>query len=261
MSDYNEELNLIFKEWDLESTKIGYFGFCKDGLMRKGEIDQTEKGRWFRTKGNENERWGNSPKKILFLMKDTNINPGEDMRGWIGRQHETIISSMFFKNISLWLLGLNSFTDEGKYLPFEDAYIPEVFSKAFDDLPIAIVNLKKESGKGTVSNSQLWSYMEKSKKHSELLKKQIEILTPNIIVCGGGSGTVLNIAKKYVYPELEFKKINDWIYYNEEKSITMINSCHPTRNPYKRTYENMMNAYQEFIIKKKLINQENISNL
>ncbi|NLF42067.1 MAG: hypothetical protein GX587_05170 [Bacteroidales bacterium] len=149
----------------------------------------------------------------------------------------------------MWLLGLSSFNEKGDYLPFDKAFKPEVFSNAFDNLPIAIVNLKKESGKGTISNSELWGYITKSEKYAELLKKQMEVLNPNIIVCGGGSGTVLNIALNYIYSELKFDKINNWIYHNKEKSITLIDSYHPSRNPYRKTYEGMMNSYQEFINK------------
>ena len=229
MINYNSELDLIFEEWENGSKKNGDLGFCQDGLMYKGKIGQSESGHWYRTRGNENEQWHNSSKRVLFLMKDPNGNPGTDMREWIGRQHPTTVTSMFFKSISLWLLGLNSFNEKSEYLSFENAIEPEAYSHAFDTLPISIVNIKKESGKGTVSNRELWSYITKSEKYSELLKKQIEILNPNIIVCGGGSGTVFKIALDLIYSELEFKKINNWIYYNKGEKIVLIDSYHPAQ--------------------------------
>ena len=155
----------------------------------------------------------------MFLLKDPNGNPDEDMRTWIGRQHPTTITNRFYKNISLWLLGLNSFDEKYEFLSFNDASNPIVFSKAYDDLPISIVNIKKESGRGSVGNNELWDYMGEEKKFGLLLRRQIEILNPNIVVCGGGSGTVRRIAQQVVFPDLEFEKVNNWIYYNEKRSL------------------------------------------
>jgi len=246
MRNYNKELDLLFDEWRNESSRNGLNNFCSDGLMHKGKIFQTDKGFWGREEGDENEQWSKASKRILFLTKDTNSNPDEDMRTWIGRQHPSIITSHFFKNISLWLYGLNSFQNDGSYAPFEKAIDPVVFSTAFDNLPIAIVNIKKESGGGKIPNSELWAYA--SIYHS-FLKRQIEILDPTIIVCGGGSSSILNIVKKYIYPELEFLKTNNWIYSTRERKIVLIDSYHPTsRVSYKEIYEEMMSSYKMFLL-------------
>jgi len=252
MRNYNKELDVLFEEWENESEKNGLTGFCRDGLLLKGKkfskkSEEDGKTYWGRDSGNENEQWHNAKKRILFLMKDTNRNPGEDMRTWIGRQNQKFITGMFFKNIALWLTGLNSFNDKYNYLPFEEAIIPEVFTDTFDNLPISIVNIKKESGKGTVNNGVLWDYVDKSKKYGEFLKRQIKILNPNIVVCGGV--IVLKIARKIIYPDVEFTEINNWIYFNSEKNIVLIESNHPSRSPYKDNYEGMMEAFKEHLIK------------
>lgn len=244
MRNFNKELDDLFIEWEDESGKNGLTGFCRDGLMLKGEFFQNENAHWGRTEGNENELWYKAEKRILFLMKDTNENPGQDMRTWIGRQHPTRITNRFFKNIALWFYGLITFTKDGHYKSFNEANDVDKYSKSFDDFPLAIVNCKKESGNAGIDNETL---LEDANKFGKYLKKQIEILEPNIIVCGGGSGTVLRIAKEIIYPELEFVKINDWIYFNKIKDLILIDAYHPThRISTKDKYEELMDAYQEY---------------
>lgn len=249
--NYNEELNELFEKWELDSEKAGFYGFCRDGLMQKGEIYNVigadGKTYWGRYSGNENETWDKSKKKIAFLMKDTNDNPNEDYREWIGRQNKDLITHKFFKSISLWLLGLSSFKQNGNYLSFDNANIGSQYTQAFDEIPFAIVNCKKESGVGKISNSELWQH---AYKYKDYLKKQFEILAPNIIICGGGSGAVLRIAKEIIFSDLVFEKTNNWIHYNKEKDIVLIDSCHPTaRVSYEDNYNGMMEGYKELIMK------------
>lgn len=250
--NYKEELDILLDKWEKESKKLGYNGFCYDGLMFKGNIyhyisEKDGKEKWGREKGEENELWNTSSKKILFLMKDTNDNPNQDCREWLGRQHKSIITHKFFKNIALWLLGLYSIDRLGNFIPFDEVNIPEKYSKAFDEIPFSIVNCKKESGKGKISNSELWNYCTIFKSY---LKQQVEVLKPNIIVCGGGSSIVLKIARELIYPDLIFEKFdnNNWIYYNIENDIILIDSYHPSAMiSYESVYSGMMKSYSEFI--------------
>src|SRR5205823_2397698 len=133
-------------------------------------------------------------------------NPGEDSRTWIGRQHEKIIPDKppFSKNMALWLLGIHSFRRNGSFIPFKTAGDPVTFSREFDDIPFAWVNCKKESGGNTVLNDALLCYVQTYGRH---LRKQIEILSPKIVICCGGSGTVLQIAKTTVFPNVNFTRI------------------------------------------------------
>jgi hypothetical protein len=242
MTNYTENLNELFDEWEKTSIKQGLRDFCCDGLMFKGDKFKNKDGWWGRNPGDENKLWQKAKKRILFLLKDPNKSPGEDMRFWTGtgKKDPSLITSRFFKNIALWLTGLNSVQADGTYLPMKKAVLS--YSKAFYDLPFAIVNIKKESGGGSVSNLALYSYVET---YSEYLKKEIEILSPNIIVCGGGSSFVLNVATNYIYPGISFSKVNDWIYFNKGKNVVLIDSYHPSSRSIsdKDIYESMMKAY------------------
>lgn len=245
--DYNLELNKLFDEWENASQLAGYKNFCRDGLMYKG-INWTKEndGKIYygRYSGNENELWSNSDRKIVFLMKDTNNNPNQDYREWLGRQNESEIKHKFFKNIALWLFGILNTNINGNFPKFEDAFNIEFLTKIFDEKPFAIINCKKESGKGSIHNYALINYINN---FGIYLKKQIEILNPNIIVCGG-SGVVINIAKEIIYPEYKFEKINSWIHFNKQIKVILIDSYHPSaRISYEKNYIGMMEAYGDFL--------------
>jgi len=248
--DYNSELDKLFEEWESASILLDYNGFCRDGLMYKGEIwssfyDDTDN--FERKMGNENELWSKSEKRIVFLLKDTNGNPKQDYRAWLAHQNELEITHKFFKSIALWLFGIINIDQNGNYPKFEDAFNGINLTKTFDKETFAIVNCKKESGKGSIRNSTLYDYVDK---FGSYLKKQIEILNPNIIICGG-SGVIIKIVKNTIYPELEFEKRNNWIHYNFEKKIILIDSYHPSaRISYERSYNGMMEAFKDFILEK-----------
>jgi hypothetical protein len=247
MKNYQQELDALFNKWEEVSKKDGLIGFCRDGLLNKGDFHSEKRADmrtyWGRKRGKEDELWHNAPKRILFLLKDPNKNPEDDMRTWMGRQHRTIITGRFWKNIAMWLYGMNEIQQNGTYVPFDKANNPVVFSKAYDDLPISIVNVKKESGGSTVRNETLIQY---ARKYGCYLKAEMEILNPNIVVCGGGRGTVLQIAQGIIYPQLKFERINDLVYFNKDMNIILISCCHPScRMSYKELYEKLMKSLQQ----------------
>ena len=67
MKNYNEKLDELFKEWEAKSMANGDDVISKDGLMRKQHADV-------------NELWEQSPKKVMFLMKDQPNGWGDDTR-------------------------------------------------------------------------------------------------------------------------------------------------------------------------------------
>lgn len=114
MVDYNQQLDKLFLEWENASGSKSKRLFHRDGLMHKGEDFKHKNGHWGCKKGNENQLWHDAPRRILFLMKDPNKNPGGDIRGWNGfPRHGKRITGKFFTNISLWLYGLNAMRQMG----------------------------------------------------------------------------------------------------------------------------------------------------
>ncbi len=204
--------------------------FCFDGLLyyRNPECNDVF---------SEVEKWENAKRKILFLMKDTNGNPGDDYRWW---EEFYFIRGNFFQNIFKCLWALNKVT--ANYKPsFDESKPMEEYTAEAMQYPIAIVNVKKISGGANVKNGIIWDYYWQDK---NFIDEQIRnILKPNIIVCGGGSGTLKNIALK-IYSDMEFKKYNDWCYYCKQNDTLIIDDYHPSYPA--RDNEGMIAAVHEF---------------
>jgi len=249
--NYQNELDALFSEWKDKSLQDGLKSFCADGLMNKGLIkvvySKNEKY-WIRQRGNENELWNNAPKRIMFLNKDlpNESEDGQDIREWIFRQHETDITHHHYKNISLWLYGLLNVDSNNTPPKFNIVNDKLLYSKFMDDTPIAYVNCKKESGKTSISNKKL---IEHINLYQTFIIKEINILNPDIIVCGGGSGVIKDFLIKNVYKES--LKINNWFYYNLEQDKLIIDSFHPSYFglSQEEIYNRMMENYCDFLNK------------
>ena len=234
----HEQENILFEEWEKSYPKNERRNFVMDGLCYNGDLYNNGYNSY---SGNEEELWTNSKRRIVFLMKDSNSNPGEDYREWPWRT----ITHKFFKTIFNWLQGLSETTAQ---------HIPRIGNGDYLDpanqtvlkYPLAIVNVKKMSGGSSVQNGTLYDY---AFRDTHFLKKQIrEILKPNIIVCGGGSGSILDIAKKYIFPDLQFNHINNWCYHSEKTELLLIDSWHPSsRISNIQKIDDMMTAVSDFI--------------
>lgn len=251
MVDYNEKLNSLFEKWKKQAKNNGHTGFCGDGLMYRGKKWETEDGGktyYGKSRGNENTLWFNAEKRVLFLLKDTNNNPNHDMREFSPGGNDRSIA-FHYKNIAYWFFGLLSFQEnkvapEFKKLDFWKDVFP-----LFDTQPYAIVNCKKESGGSNLSNVTLKEHMEL---YVDFIKEEIEILDPDIIVCGGGQSAIKNFVKEHVYTDIEkISNNNNWIYYSKKSNKVVIDSYHPSYwgASQEEIYTRMMNAYKEFLSK------------
>ena len=239
----HEQENILWDAWcDSYPATVRDF-FVMDGLCCNGELCNYN---WNSEPGNEEELWANAKRKIVFLMKDPNSNPGEDYRRWGWRA----ITAKFFKVIFNWLQGLSEITPTYTPLLEERSYLDPA-NQVVLKYPLAIVNVKKISGNSSVHNNTVYDYAERD---AAFLRKQVrDILQPNIVVCGGGSGSILDIAKKYIYPEFEdrLEKVNNWYYYLSEPELLLINSWHPSaRISDAEKIDDMMRNVADLIRKK-----------
>jgi hypothetical protein len=238
----------LFERWEKKSEKDGYSNFCGDGLIFRGGNWEIEKdGKWYygKSEGNEEILWEEAPKRILFLLKDTNNNPNDDdAREFRPGADGKII--LHYKNLAFWLFGLLAF-DETKDAPAFDTlnFWEDVFP-VFDTKPYAIVNCKKESGSSSIDNQTLLNHINN---YAQFIKEQISILDPDIIVCGGGSSLIIDFVEKNIYPDLV--AVNNWICYDEKNAKVIIDSYHPSYFGISMAeiYSQMMNAYKEFLEK------------
>ncbi|MDR2652157.1 MAG: hypothetical protein LBC68_07575 [Prevotellaceae bacterium] len=243
--NYNQQLNQLFEKWKVASVKNGHDTFCYDGLMFKGE----KYSEWnLRSEGNENELWHNAPKRVLFLLKD--MNGGEDaceqdVREWYCHTPNENLSALFFKNIGYWLYGLLNVDSNGNAPVFE-SLSDNAVTDFFDQTPFAYVNCKKQSGNNTIGSEELAEHITLYK---DFIKREIEILDPDIIVCGGGQSMLKNFVAENIY---NLEKINGWIYFDKKKNKVVIDSYHPSYwqgGGSETIYTPMMSAYKEFLQK------------
>lgn len=244
--NYNEELDKLFRKWEKAAEEKGHKKFCADGLMYRGE--KWEKDNYIgRSDGDENNLWSKATKRVLFLLKDSNGNPNCDIREFYpGGNGKIDITN---KNIAYWLYGLLSFEGKNNAPEFESLDFWNEVYPVFDNVPYAFMNAKKESGGSKITQRDLIIHLFF---YEDFIKEEIEILDPDIIVCGGGSGVIQQFLEGLIYEGS--KKINDWIYYNEEYNKVIIDSYHPSYSRFIKggsatIYNDMMAAYKDFLEK------------
>ena len=185
--------------------------------------------------------------RIVFLLKESNDNAGEDYRDWHWAERK---GCMTFKNsIALWYEGLLSTT--ATHLPtLEDL---RQGREIFTEHPCAIVNAKKTSGKSRSDWNEISQFAEA---HAQLLREQLNLYEPDIIVCCGSTDKeqneqrMLNIAKRYLYPEFNFDKINNFCHYCSEKELLLIDSYHPSYHYCDEwKFDKMFECYHKFLQK------------
>lgn len=243
MVTFFEKEEKLYKEWYNSYSPKEQKLFCMDGLLSSRNENPDI----------EADKWEKAERKILFFMKDTNGNPRDDIREWpIGKEINpdgtSKQSNKFYIVLLKWLWALSEVTADN--LPIFNK-TKEEYIEATWKYPLAQVNLKKISGGSQVQGNVLEFYFNRDQK---FICEQIRhILSPNIIVCGGGSGQLLNKVINNIYKDYQFKQINNWCYYCKEQDMLVIDSYHPSAriSDYEK-FDEMIAAVQEFYKLKQL---------
>ena len=105
------------------------------------------------------------------------------------------------------------------------------------------MNLKKVSGKSITNPNQITDYV---RNNHEILRKQIELYNPDIIICGGTKNWI-----KSIYPEVEeFQVTLNGVKYAKVGNKLFICFYHPAyRRSKKMLYVKFVNALNEIIKK------------
>lgn len=240
MKDYQGKNNAIlekFKERAEEHKDTA--PFVKDGILYRGEFalipnDEDPKRYWERQPGNENEIWEKSPLRILLITKD--FNPGqdepgatEDIRIETGRENNVgtkdnplTTSYQFFIRMMRHVYGFTRCLD-GEYPPFEELD-DDVCRKTYENCAIARINCKKQAGGSSLKRSILRKYVHD---YADLLKKQIDNLDADIIVCY--SSDIFHALSDYKVLNVKHDPDNDpCVYYDEVNNKIIVNSYHPS---------------------------------
>lgn len=249
----NGELNNLFERWkDSYQDENINDKFCLDGLVVKYKNEES---------GYDiNQKWLESKRKIMFILKDCPDGWSYDARRLlVGSQNDdkslkNAIKTRnlkgrtgFFKNIALLLYGLYNLTEENKGKE-EIKDIKSVGNRnkiieAFNEIPFAYVESKKVAGTCQCPPSLLNKTLENDGK---FLAEEIGILKPNIIVCFDGNGDIFNnVVKNYfngLIPDDECRwdyeyvtdkgvdcKFRCRLYYYLKENVLLFDSYHPTR--------------------------------
>lgn len=246
MSIFTDNERLL-KEWEITSINNNEQDeFVPDGILYRGNVIYSSTGGWAHERGNEEELWEHSSKRILYITKDLNDEGAWDIRVETGRRNNSgedniqiDNSSRFCKNYLYQVYGLRNVTVEHfiDYGSFSD----EEAIQCFDHCTLARINVKKQLGTSSIKDYVLAEYINR---YSDLIKRQILLLDADIIVSCGSK--IFNFVKQHCY---NLDKINDWIYYDNSLNKIVINSWHPSY-PYispKDFYTEMMKNYYDFL--------------
>ena len=194
-SQQNELLqkeNALLNSW---AEKVP--GFVKDGIINHG-------------------CYWKSAVKILLLLKEVNGGENWDLRESLrkGGRKQT------WNNVTRWLIGINHLEQD---IPWKDLETITAEQRIENLQRIAVVNVKKTSGGHTSVPEQI---AEASVSNSELLRKQINLYHPDIMICCGTSGSYFeNITE---YPNPDWKQTNHGIWYVVEPTGRIVVSySHP----------------------------------
>lgn len=253
-----ERLNALFEEWLVPDEKY-YYEVNKNNdnapkynpkvFVKDGIVDE--------------ESYKRQDKKILFVLKEAYLkdkggiyksdNEDHDVREWLKDKNMAhnrgilSVSPATWRRIMEWTYGIRH-TDETVSAEFPDEiyiktdreYDVERFITEFFGT-IAVMNIKKSYGRSISKNYNLTEYAREFKTQ---LKKEIEIISPDIIVCCG-TANMLNA----VYDGEIRKALNsgDHCIFPKNGRTIVIKTCHPANRHVDKKYmfNAVVNAYRQ----------------
>lgn len=124
-----------------------------------------------------------------------------------------------------------------------------------DEAPLVRINVKKQSGGTSITNSVLKSYIND---YADEIIEQINIYDANILFCcGPGLGVAIRrLIKERILPDLEMVSNNEWMYYSQSNKILVVDGYHPScRKSHEEIYNNLKDAYEDFLNKSDFIKE------
>ncbi|MCK4426986.1 MAG: hypothetical protein KAW16_00730 [candidate division Zixibacteria bacterium] len=203
----NSALDELFKEWlkFYQSKGIPTKGFSRDGVV---DEDRFEKAR----------------RRILFILRETNDFPeSNEFRGDLRTFLSQTLKWQLWHAVGRWACGiLNDFPD---YRECDDR---QKIHNAIRQ--IAIINLKKITGG---SWSDLDEINETAHRDKEFIKKEVDIIDPQVIVtCGTWSHLV------WLF-DLENLPMEDKPPFSYTKNRLYLSTRHPVRANNRETYDEL----------------------
>ena len=161
-------------------------------------------------------------KKILVVLKEAYSDKNE-VGSWnlpdLIDNKEFVLNMRHFQMLSYWLYVIYNASNK---IPLKKL-TPEILDKGYEYLlSSAIVNIKKSAGVSTSDKKDLIAWAEKDR---DFLNKQIELINPEIILCG----YTCDILFKNIFQERNYKNLYVSHYCLKYRGMTIIDFWHPAR--------------------------------
>lgn len=244
--NYHEQEEQLYERWAERARKLHENDeITKDGLLYRGEM-------WFdgfnqvRRRGDEERQWADASLRMLVMTKQPVEDDGWDVRAESGRVPSPRLTcrtaQRFFPNLELWVYGLMTIP-ERKTVSFGAADNATSLQGFYECAPIARINCMKQDFR-PASNAVMQKYL---RDYADLLAEQVRMLDPDVILCTGGQGVIVEFLKAYVYTDL--KEFNKHCWFSPSTGVVAVRQYHPNYNVYSRKemYDSMMDDYQAFL--------------
>lgn len=216
-------------------TEKELFDLWKTRKNEELEIDHSKK---FIEDGIVDEKLWENGSKILYFLKEAYTDENSDKCFSLTDAHRRFdwleYKTSIWYRVAEWTYGLNvlssmptdkivdgEFNIVPRYKYFKDGELDKNLNSE-----IAFVNIKKSNGKSNSNFKELKKYCEFDR---EFIKRQIEIINPKIIVCGGTE-------------EFFYKIFNQEDIFLKDKIV--IKHCHPSiRADKENIYYGLVNKY------------------
>lgn len=197
--------------------------FISDGI--------TDNAAWERQKG----------KKILYVLKEAYGETGDwNLSDWLLREKP---SSSTWKRVIEWTYGIQNTTASRIAKYSEDIY--ENNKALFHQ--IAVANLKKSGGRSSSNYGEIEAYALSDKAE---IKKQLEIIAPDIIICGSTFRALNSVYGGRLCREKQ--KNENWFYYTDiisGKRTLVLDYYHPGNYyPALVNYYAVASIYQQALL-------------
>ncbi len=200
-------------------------------------------------------KWINAKVRVLFFLKEVNGGDDEwDERDYLRRYNiEEKYKKTHSQTISELTRWIHVFTEDN-YPKWNDVIAQTDNTELQSELlqQIAVVNVKKVPGGGTVNNvkfDQYWSNEENIKKLKEQLEIYFSIAPPDFIVCGATAWCYKAVFKE---EKLKWNMTSRGVYFCEHGNSVVIDFCHPqARISSNIKYYALLDAVQEIRVHRK----------
>lgn len=243
------QLDNLFEEWikqskknhePVDDTPEHNIIFTRDGIVEKADksIDVI--------KG-----WEHSDKRIAFLLKDQNTMYPDDLtKTWIKDEkfRELIpTSNNFFPKLAFAFWALKK-CNKGNV----ENFVSPSYNSNFKDIKdlwnnnaFALIETKKQGGGPEIKDAVLKTYLNR---YGDLLSQELDILSPNIIVCCGQEIYNFIINSYFKGTELlSIPKFNS-VRIDPRKKTVILCSYHPSKPmSIENFYSGIMNHYIAYL--------------